>query len=36
MVEEEEEMARRKHDANSNDEYTSLMSQKDKQWMINK
>ena len=36
MVEEEEEMARRrKHYANSEDEYAGLMSQKDKQWIIN-
>merc|ERR550532_1237791 len=36
MVEEEEEMARRrKHYANTEDEYAGLMSQKDKQWIIN-
>merc|ERR1719422_2745305 len=36
MLEEEEEMAkRRKHYANSEDEYAGLMSQKDKQWIIN-
>jgi len=36
MAEEEEEMARRrKHYANSEDEYAGLMSQKDKQWIIN-
>ena len=36
MVEEEEEMARRrKHYANTEDEFAGLMSQKDKQWIIN-
>ncbi len=36
MVEEEEEMARkRKHYSNTEDEYAGLMSQKDKQWIIN-
>ena len=36
MRDEEEEMARRrKHYANSEDEYAGLMSQKDKQWIIN-
>ena len=36
MVEEEEEMdKRRKHYANTEDEYAGLMSQKDKQWIIN-
>jgi len=36
MLEEQEEMAkRRKHYASSEDEYAGLMSQRDKQWIIN-
>jgi len=36
MMAEQEEMARkRKHYANSEDEYAGLMSQRDKQWIIN-